>query len=232
MSLVISGAASWAKLAPLIESVRAMAAPRRSQRRPSWSSGHLVSSFSPRRRRGHSLESSADHGHRLTMSLVRSSRPPQQPPAGARRGRALAPFAAFRKPSTAWDHVVTRWPGRPLTLRTSLRNDCTHGCTHGTGRLDLDSFAGTQAPIPVNLSLPEDLVEDLDKVAGPRNRSAFAEEALRKAIKREQSTRIHRTNRRFPAHASTTRTGGHPRTSSRGYERCARRRPARSPTPR
>jgi len=40
--------------------------------------------------------------------------------------------------------------------------------------------------IPVNLSLPEDLVADLDKVVGPRKRSAFAEEALRRAIKREQ----------------------------------------------
>ena len=40
--------------------------------------------------------------------------------------------------------------------------------------------------IPVNLSLPEDLVRDLDKVAGPRNRSGFAEDALRRAIKREQ----------------------------------------------
>lgn len=40
--------------------------------------------------------------------------------------------------------------------------------------------------IPVNLSLPEDLVADLDKVTGPRKRSAFAEQALRRAIKREQ----------------------------------------------
>jgi predicted transcriptional regulator len=40
--------------------------------------------------------------------------------------------------------------------------------------------------VPVNLSLPEDLVADLDEVAGPRRRSAFAEEALRRAIKREQ----------------------------------------------
>jgi predicted transcriptional regulator len=39
--------------------------------------------------------------------------------------------------------------------------------------------------IPVNLSLPEDLVKELDEVAGPRNRSAFAEEALRRAVKRE-----------------------------------------------
>jgi len=40
--------------------------------------------------------------------------------------------------------------------------------------------------IPVNLSLPVDLVEALDEVAGPRRRSAFAEGALRRAIKREQ----------------------------------------------
>lgn len=40
--------------------------------------------------------------------------------------------------------------------------------------------------IPVNLSLPEDLVEALDEVAGPRRRSAFAEDALRRAIKREK----------------------------------------------
>lgn len=40
--------------------------------------------------------------------------------------------------------------------------------------------------IPVNLSLPEDLVKDLDEVSGPRNRSGFAEQALRRAIKREK----------------------------------------------
>ena len=40
--------------------------------------------------------------------------------------------------------------------------------------------------VPVNMSLPEDLVRQLDEVAGPRSRSAFAEEALRRAIKREQ----------------------------------------------
>jgi predicted transcriptional regulator len=40
--------------------------------------------------------------------------------------------------------------------------------------------------IPVNLSLPEDLVVALDEVAGPRKRSAFAEEALRRAIRRER----------------------------------------------
>jgi metal-responsive CopG/Arc/MetJ family transcriptional regulator len=40
--------------------------------------------------------------------------------------------------------------------------------------------------IPVNLSLPEDLVRQLDEVSGSRNRSAFAEAALRRAIKREK----------------------------------------------
>ena len=40
--------------------------------------------------------------------------------------------------------------------------------------------------IPVNMSLPQELVRQLDEVAGPRNRSTFAEEALRRAIRREQ----------------------------------------------
>jgi predicted transcriptional regulator len=40
--------------------------------------------------------------------------------------------------------------------------------------------------IPVNMSLPEELVSQLDELAGPRNRSAFAEEALRRAIRRER----------------------------------------------
>ncbi len=40
--------------------------------------------------------------------------------------------------------------------------------------------------IPVNLSLPEDLVAQLDEVAGPRQRSAFAEGALKRAIRRER----------------------------------------------
>jgi hypothetical protein len=40
--------------------------------------------------------------------------------------------------------------------------------------------------IPVNMSLPEDLVAALDDVAGPRRRSAFVEAALLRAIKREK----------------------------------------------
>ena len=37
-----------------------------------------------------------------------------------------------------------------------------------------------------NLSLPRDLIHEVDEVAGPRNRSAFVEEAVRKALRREQ----------------------------------------------
>jgi len=40
--------------------------------------------------------------------------------------------------------------------------------------------------IPTNLSLPEDLVAELDAVAGRRNRSAFVEEAIRVRLKREK----------------------------------------------
>ncbi len=43
--------------------------------------------------------------------------------------------------------------------------------------------------IATNLSLPKDLVEELDAVAGKRNRSAFVEEALRERLRRE---RVHR----------------------------------------
>lgn len=40
--------------------------------------------------------------------------------------------------------------------------------------------------IPTNLSLPADLVAEVDAIAGRRNRSAFVEEALRNALKRER----------------------------------------------
>ena len=54
--------------------------------------------------------------------------------------------------------------------------------------------------IPVNLSLPEDLVADLDRIAGPRKRSAFAEEAIRRAIRREHlRLSIERTAGALPA---------------------------------
>ena len=40
--------------------------------------------------------------------------------------------------------------------------------------------------MPTNLSLPRDLIRKVDEVAGPRNRSAFVEDAVRSALRREQ----------------------------------------------
>ena len=40
--------------------------------------------------------------------------------------------------------------------------------------------------VRTNLLLPEDLVEELDRVAGPRNRSKFVAEAVRYRLKRER----------------------------------------------
>lgn len=40
--------------------------------------------------------------------------------------------------------------------------------------------------IATNLSLPKDLVEEIDAVAGKRNRSAFVEGALRERLRRER----------------------------------------------
>jgi predicted transcriptional regulator len=40
--------------------------------------------------------------------------------------------------------------------------------------------------IATNLTLPPDLVEEVDRVAGRRNRSAFVEAAIRDRLKREQ----------------------------------------------
>lgn len=39
---------------------------------------------------------------------------------------------------------------------------------------------------PTNLSLPADLVAQVDEIAGRRNRSAFVEEAIRRQLKRER----------------------------------------------
>jgi metal-responsive CopG/Arc/MetJ family transcriptional regulator len=44
--------------------------------------------------------------------------------------------------------------------------------------------------IATNLSLPRDLVEELDSVAGKRNRSAFVEEAIRHRLRREHLRRM------------------------------------------
>ena len=43
--------------------------------------------------------------------------------------------------------------------------------------------------IPVNLSLPKDLVRELDATAGRRNRSAFVEAVLEKQLRRERIRR-------------------------------------------
>ena len=43
--------------------------------------------------------------------------------------------------------------------------------------------------IPVNMTLPRDLIERLDAVVGPRQRSAFVEEAISYRLRREEMRR-------------------------------------------
>ena len=43
--------------------------------------------------------------------------------------------------------------------------------------------------IATNLSLPKDLVDELDAIAGKRNRSAYVEEVLRERLRRERAKR-------------------------------------------
>jgi hypothetical protein len=40
--------------------------------------------------------------------------------------------------------------------------------------------------VRTNLLLPEDLVREVDRIAGPRNRSRYFADAARKAIRRDQ----------------------------------------------
>ncbi len=40
-----------------------------------------------------------------------------------------------------------------------------------------------------HISLPEDLVREIDEIAGPRNRSAFIEEAVRRKLQNERQKR-------------------------------------------
>lgn len=40
--------------------------------------------------------------------------------------------------------------------------------------------------IAANLSLPADLVDEVDAIAGKRNRSSFVEEAIRQRLRRER----------------------------------------------
>ena len=60
------------------------------------------------------------------------------------------------------------------TLRMAVRTKAAKGSVRQSGR------------VPTNLSLPVELVAEIDEVAGPRNRSRFVEEALRRAVRREQ----------------------------------------------
>ena len=70
---------------------------------------------------------------------------------------------------------------RGFDVRTTLR------MTLGKPNAEPAPVPGLQPwRVPVNLSLPEDLVQELDVVSGPRNRSAFAEDAIRRAIRREK----------------------------------------------
>jgi predicted transcriptional regulator len=43
--------------------------------------------------------------------------------------------------------------------------------------------------VPVNMTLPRDLVDELDEITGARGRSAFVEEAIRYRLRREQMRR-------------------------------------------
>jgi len=60
----------------------------------------------------------------------------------------------------------------------------------GIRRIDPDAPNGDHlrmaVRIPTNLTLPPDLVSEVDRLAGRRNRSAFVEAAIRDRLKREQ----------------------------------------------
>jgi len=107
-------------------------------------------------------------------------------PASAQRNTALTPFAASAQISTAWVPPSRSSPRSGLDLRITLRDT-----VRMTVRMESDKGALAEPllpprKIPVNLSLPEDLVAELDAVSGPRNRSAFVEDAVRRAVRREQ----------------------------------------------
>ena len=53
-------------------------------------------------------------------------------------------------------------------------------------RTHLHILLRMSARAPANLSLPRELVEQVDAVAGPRNRSAFVEAAIRDRLRRER----------------------------------------------
>jgi hypothetical protein len=47
--------------------------------------------------------------------------------------------------------------------------------------------------VPTNLSLPAELVAQVDEIAGPRGRSAWIEEVVRRAVRRERFYRVGRS---------------------------------------
>jgi metal-responsive CopG/Arc/MetJ family transcriptional regulator len=51
----------------------------------------------------------------------------------------------------------------------------------------------TRERVPTNLTLPSDLIAEVDAVAGARGRSRFIEEATRAALRREQLRAMHRS---------------------------------------
>lgn len=51
----------------------------------------------------------------------------------------------------------------------------------------------TEGRAPTNLTLPVDLVAQVDAIAGSRGRSRFIEEATRAAVRREQLRAMHAT---------------------------------------
>src|SRR3990170_5362316 len=109
----------------------------------------------------------------------------------SRRGGSLAPRARGCYPGAADVTGRVASGPRPVdtgrlmrkTLRMTVRTNSAPSPPPAS--VSPRARAATRR-VPTNLSLPADLVAALDEVAGPRNRSRFVEEALRRAIRREQ----------------------------------------------
>lgn len=57
-------------------------------------------------------------------------------------------------------------------------------------RKDVEREGVGNGRVPTNLSLPADLVAELDAHAGPRGRSAYVEKTLRAALRRERFFKV------------------------------------------
>jgi predicted transcriptional regulator len=99
---------------------------------------------------------------------------------------APAPSAACAKTSTASRQLSPSPAAKAIDATVSVRKTLRMAVrmTKTDGLDDPPPSPGRR--VPVNMSLPEELLHQLDEVAGPRNRSAFAEDALRRAIRREK----------------------------------------------